>query len=183
MKVNVLLIALTMFGCSEVVTFELSQELKNELKSKDMVGDQLLTIYENYQHTLDRNNSLLGPDLDANGVRDDLDAFIEALQIDENKRGSVRQIARVFQQILSEDYSGAHERPLVVVNRLGEMHMRALACAIKVNLNPDDMVAVNRTIKSLTMNTKSRAHKYIGYNIASDGSISRVKDPNGEVCD
>ena len=53
--------------------------------------------------TLDRSDSLLGPDLDNNGIRDDIEAYILTQNFTEPIKKAAQQVAKAFSNILKAD--------------------------------------------------------------------------------
>ncbi|HAS6180758.1 TPA: chromosome partitioning protein ParA, partial [Vibrio vulnificus] len=68
------------------IQIEKTDELIATLKSQKTINDQLMVIYERYEPLLDRSDSLTGPDTNQDGIRDDIEAFIDALEVAEPVR-------------------------------------------------------------------------------------------------
>jgi hypothetical protein len=72
---------------------------------------------------LDRSRDLRGPDVNDNGVRDDIEADIDALSLTDPQRKAAMQTARVQQRSMPIDLT---DRPTVVA--LGDASMTATKC-------------------------------------------------------
>ncbi len=51
-----------------------------ELKAQRTIDDQLRLLYERFE-PCDRSDSLTGTDANNDGIRDDIEAFIDALEV------------------------------------------------------------------------------------------------------
>lgn len=80
------------------VVIEKTPELIQELNAQPTIDDQFGVIYENFEHRLDRSESLTGRDGNNNGIRDDIEAFIDALEITEPVRNVLKQNAHYQQE-------------------------------------------------------------------------------------
>ena len=87
----------------------LSEEDRQALESASTTKEQLTYLYQNFEPVLNRDDTLKGVDADENGIRDDIDEFINALVIPENERDFFRQNARYLQTVFDYDYSGGTE--------------------------------------------------------------------------
>jgi len=120
---------------------------------------------------LERSSMIEGIDIDSNGVRDDIDAYIAKTYTVEAQRRAAWQMARAYQAMLLVDKSD--ERALDEVSRQSS---RAVACLDHTYPNNGDSAsfyAVVETLRSLTTNTKERLQSYLAYNKARSGSVSQ----------
>lgn len=128
---------------------------------------------------LERLPMIEGIDIDRNGVRDDIDAYITKTYPDEAQRRAALQMARAYQAMLLVDKSD--ERALDEVSR---QSFRAVACQKFAFLGDAGRIAsyqMMRELRSVTTNTKERLQAYLAYNKARSGSVS-VR-PEGNTCE
>lgn len=129
--------------------------------------------------TLERGDSIAGTDANANGVRDDIERYLETRYTTPAERAAAMQMARAFQQMLLVDKHDA-----VALDAVSELGSRAIVCGSSVFAGPDASVELSRmttTLESMTTNTKFRLLAYLGYNKARSGSVSTM--PKGASCD
>jgi hypothetical protein len=126
---------------------------------------------------LDRSTSIAGPDVNNNGIRDDIDAWIAALPISDVQKKAVQQDARVQQATLLVDLTSKSE-----LKRIGDLIARSVQC-MYFSFQPDYQQGFDLAsqVEAITANTKERAMQYLAYNRARSGSVtSSVK---GNTCD
>lgn len=125
---------------------------------------------------LDRSIGLAGPDTNANGIRDDVEAYIETSYTTPAQRAAVQQIAAVLQAALLVDTTNT-----VAVRSISSRSSRAVNCIYK-NFNGKNgskqPAIVASEIESLTMNTKPRLLKYLAYSKALDGATMAMSEGN-----
>jgi len=128
---------------------------------------------------LDRSNTLLGPDVNSNGVRDDIDAYLAANYTSSDQLSAATQFAKGMQNSLKVDPT---DLPAV---RLVDLEgSRAINCIFskfeggKISREP---ARVGSEIESMTANTKQRLLAYLKYNKALDGTSSSI--PEGDTCE
>jgi hypothetical protein len=122
---------------------------------------------------LDRSSSITGPDVNNNGVRDDIEAYIAALQLTEVQKKALMQDAKALQMALTVDTTDK-----VAVQKVGEIMMASSKCIGGRIINFTDY---SLKIESITANTKERAKQYIKFNTASSGSVTSL--PSGDTCE
>ena len=121
--------------------------------------------------SLDRSSSLAGPDANGNGIRDDIDSWIQRHMASAAQKAALAQGARATQRTLTVDVGNEAALRAVVV----EQHA-AIKCAVRRGVASTDLM----TLQGLTANTKERASAYMKYNEALDGSV--VESPEGDGC-
>jgi hypothetical protein len=126
---------------------------------------------------LDRSSDLRGPDLDNNGIRDDIDAWIAAQPITDIQKKATQQMAKVQQAKLLVDLNDQS-----ALQALGEKTAAAVVCmsdsfALERQAGRD----LGNQIEAITANTKERAKQYIAYNRARSGSVTEL--PSGNTCE
>lgn len=126
--------------------------------------------------TLDRSASIAGPDANANGIRDDVDAYINNQGYNAAKLKSAQQTARAIANIL-------------VVNINNQDELRATDLSLQKSINcvfsnfadANQSAVVIKNIEKITANTKPRVEAYIKYQIAMDGKV--LASPQGDTCE
>ncbi|MEO6603933.1 MAG: hypothetical protein ABIQ16_28880 [Polyangiaceae bacterium] len=130
---------------------------------------------------LDRSTDVRGPDLDANGVRDDIDRFIAAQAYTSAQRAAAEQLARGLESALVLAGPGAvtttAARPisLTVGNAIHCVFSRF--DAPRGALSPQ---AVAATYHKLIANTEPRVRAYLRYDHALEGTVYTL--PRGDSC-
>jgi hypothetical protein len=126
---------------------------------------------------LDRTDSIAGIDANANGVRDDIERYIEKKYTAPAQRKAAMQKARVFQEKLLVDKRD--EAALDAVSYRGSV---AIACSLPAFPGPEGAIQgseMSRELESMTTNTKARLLAYLAYNKARSGSVSTMpREPN-----
>ncbi|WPB56487.1 hypothetical protein [Xylophilus sp. GOD-11R] len=123
---------------------------------------------------LDRTDTLEGIDSNNNGVRDDIDTFIESLPLSRKQKSAAMQKARALQGILFVDLTDkaalqkSSDRTMAATNCLGDML-------------PDAFYVLSEKIQAMTANTNLRLRRYMQYNAARSGSVTTM--PSGDSCE
>ena len=126
---------------------------------------------------LDRTDSLTGIDADGNGIRDDLDRYIDRSFGDPAQREAAIRLTKTIQQTLLVDLSN-HVRLMEVARR----HTRDLACFSSKFDHDDAAGSQHRAqLHSLTTNTKARLLAYLRFDRALSGQVFRM--PEGDGCE
>ncbi len=122
---------------------------------------------------LDRSSDVKGPDVNANGVRDDIEAYINALPLTPKQIKAALQDAKANQLALTVDISDK-----AALQQVGDISMAAGNCLGDVLI---DFYALSRKIEAMTANTRERTKRYLAYNAARSGSSTSM--PNGDTCE
>ncbi|MDA0128505.1 chromosome partitioning protein ParA [Vibrio sp. MarTm2] len=162
---------------------ELTPQLIDQLKSQPTIDDQLGILYDKFEPLLDRSDSLVGVDANEDGIRDDIEAFIDALQISEPERRAIKQNARYSQEILSHDYSEKTRENKRKAYEIARKYDIVIACKDYVGIPLDDAINTSRTITALTYNTKSRTMAYLTYNKVLSGLAFTSLDSEAKHCE
>lgn len=127
---------------------------------------------------LERTDSILGIDQDKNGIRDDIDAYINEKYTDELQKKAVQQFARVSQLKLAVNLEDE-----VALKESSNEADRATTCVYKrFNNDPNiDASDVIDEIASITKNTRKRLRAYYKYSNALDGFVFTI--PQRDYCD
>ena len=126
---------------------------------------------------LDRSASITGPDVNNNGVRDDIEDYIASLPLSAVQKRAALQKAKALQNTLIVDIQDK-----TALQKVGDGLMASTNCLGDV-MAPDSQgrSELSGKIESMTANTKARAQRYIQYNSARSGSVTRL--PAGDTCE
>ncbi|MGO4395654.1 hypothetical protein AB4Z46_30285 [Variovorax sp. M-6] len=125
---------------------------------------------------LDRSRDISGPDLNRNGVRDDIEAWIHTRPINESQRRALMQKARDLQMTLLIDL-----KDKAGLDRSGDRLMASTKCAGDRFDPRSESYGYTRKIEAMTANTRERAARYAQYNAARSGSSTTY--PSGDTCE
>ena len=103
---------------------------------------------------LDVSDTLLGTDRDAEGVRDDIQAYVEKTYLVLKQKRAAMQKAAAMQKILAGSPNASRSSS------------EAIACLFSVFEGPDPHI-VSRQIEALTFNTPKRKAAYAAYNASA----------------
>ncbi|MGR5299294.1 chromosome partitioning protein ParA [Vibrio mediterranei] len=163
---------------------EKTPELVQALKAQPTIDGQLRLLYDRYEPMLDRSDSLTGPDENQDGIRDDIEAFINALEVTDPVRNVIKQSARDRQKNLYyDDWSNNSDDNITKAWRMGDEYEKILACYQFVGVDIDDIINTEDTLTALTYNTKARTMNYIAYNHLQDGSYSVSLPAEAQYCE
>jgi len=122
--------------------------------------------------------TLEGVDADGNGIRDDVDAFIELNYSTEQQRGAASQLAAHFQRTLLTDKSDR-----AALKRQSVLGARAVGCIydrFDGAGGSKQPAAVVYELEAVTANTKPRLKAYLAYSKGLDGTV--ISLPEGDTC-
>ena len=128
---------------------------------------------------LDRSNYLAGIDMDSNGVRDDIQIFIDATYSDASQHAATIQSAKALQKAILVDTSNT-----IAVKEANKMISEADHCIYSQfdGTNNSKLPAqVSQEIESLMTNTKERLLAYLGFSKALNGTSWTT--PEGDTCE
>lgn len=127
--------------------------------------------------TLDRSSSLAGPDTNNDGVRDDINRWVDAQSYSAPEKKAIHQFARTVQQTLLVNAKDKQE-----ARRAAEAMFIAIHCARMAfepgSRKPSQSV---KHLEAITANTKERAMQYILFSGALDGMTFEM--PTELKCD
>ncbi len=147
---------------------------------------QVLAMEDSGEITkLDRTDSLLGTDSNNNGIRDDIDTYINQTFTNPKEQKAVRQLASALQATLSVgtilDEAQRREQAKQAALTAG----RAQDCVyITLSQSDTDLSRfhdITTKLESYTANTKPRLQAYLAYDSALDGTVHQLQDEG--VCD
>ncbi|MDZ4281902.1 MAG: hypothetical protein U1C04_14180 [Hydrogenophaga sp.] len=128
---------------------------------------------------LERTDTIAGIDANANGVRDDIEQYIEKKYTVPAEGAAAMQMARAYQPMLLVDTND-----LAALDEVAAAAMRGVHCVSLVYPSVERFTEGHRMameIEALTTNTKPRLLAYLAYNKARSGAVSRL--PEGDTCD
>ncbi len=115
---------------------------------------------------LEREPTLGGIDTNANGVRDDIERYIEKKYTEPAQRKAAMQTARALQRMLLVDTSNP-----VAVEAAVDASARAVDCIFDTFAGVEGS-QLSQAIESMSTNTKDRLKAYVAFNKAASGSVS-----------
>ncbi|RSD30481.1 chromosome partitioning protein ParA [Vibrio pectenicida] len=166
-----------------ILSIEKTPKLSAKLKAQKTIDGQLRLIYERFEPMLDRSDSLTGTDTNQSGIRDDIEAFIDALEVSESVRNALKQNARFTQENLYHDFSQKTDENIRKALDISYKFDKVLACEEFVGIDIDDIINTSNTITALTYNTKARTMAYLAYNHLLDGSVSTLLAAEEQYCE
>jgi hypothetical protein len=130
---------------------------------------------------LDRSAALPGPDLNSNGIRDDIDNYLTTLNLPLSMRTAAEQLARALQEAVV-----VNSADKVLTTPIRDRATKGIACVwdrfpqdpSSGQLSASQMV---HSIEKLTANTRARVISYMTYNGSLNGSVSSL--PSGDSCE
>jgi hypothetical protein len=116
---------------------------------------------------LDRTDSLIGTDVDQNGVRDDIDAFITREYPLEPQRKAALQTARALQKALLVEEGDVNNAKATMRETA-----RGIDCVYEKFPvgSPKSAAQVSRELEALTTNTKARLLAHLRFSKTLDGT-------------
>lgn len=128
---------------------------------------------------LDTTDTLRGVDKDDNGIRDDIDRYINSTPLKANQKQALSQYAEALQSSLLIDTTSKKS-----VKVSADTEMRALSCIFRT-IPYEDRESTNaiNEILGATMNTALRKKSNKKLSSALDGSIIHVPNSEQKVCD
>lgn len=127
---------------------------------------------------LDRTSTVAGIDADQNGIRDDIQAYINTTYPVPEQQKAVSQYARSLQAKLLVNPKDKYQ-----VRASSDASVKGMSCIyekVPVDNSPQAARVVGE-IFSLTTNTKQRLKAYMAFDQAMDGAV--ISLPTGKVCD
>lgn len=126
---------------------------------------------------LDRSSTIAGPDANSDGVRDDINKWLDAQPLAEPQKRAAMQLARTFQRALLVNATDRDAAAAIADTNYAAM--RCLSAAYEPNAPEPRKVGF--ALEAMTANTKERAMQYIKYNAALGGMA--FQRPTNPKCD
>lgn len=149
-----------------------TKELESSQKISELESSGLIP-------KLERGPTLAGIDNDKNGIRDDIDEYIDNNYIEQPQRKAVEQSAKALQTLLLANKDN--------INSLKNANIKlseAIYCVF-LTFNDENSLKtpekVSHEIESITTNTKERLLSYLTVMKKLDGTSWSI--PNGNTCE
>ena len=124
---------------------------------------------------LDRTTTLAGTDGNTNGIRDDIETYINGLPDTDAQKNALRQTARAFTSVLATNLADGN-----ALNASSTKLSNASSCLFKQY--PSALASKRaREMEKLHINTRLRFDAYDAYNAALSGTTSLA--PVGDGCE
>ncbi len=124
---------------------------------------------------LDRSATVAGPDTNSNGVRDDIDRFIDAKADGTAQKQSLRMTSKAMGAAMLSDVANS-----TALRTATDTLNMAIACIWK-NYPADTAEKMVAEVRKVTVNTRVRYDAYMKYNAAVAGTV--IKLPKEVVCE
>lgn len=124
---------------------------------------------------LDRTSSVAGVDADKNGVRDDIDAYINSLNYSTIQKAALRQASSSITLAITSDFTNSTS-----VQTAGDLISNSVHC-IYSTFDGDTAREMVHNIEKYTINTRQRVDAYLKLGEASNGKEFSV--PRTDTCD
>ena len=129
--------------------------------------------------SLDRTSTIEGIDSDGNGVRDDIEEYIDSTYIKTEQKSAVLQAAKAMQEALLADKTDS-----IAVKEVAYKNVLATKCIylkFSGGSSSKEPSLVASEIETITTNTKLRLLEYLELNKALDGTSWSL--PVGDTCE
>lgn len=123
---------------------------------------------------LNQDESVNGPDGNANGVRDDLDVYVNGLPFDDGQKSAMRQLSAALEQAMKIDLQNADAKALA-----STAIANAAAC-LHAKFPTAQSSQMSRDVQHFTVNTPNRIAAYRKFDAAMGGSTFKL--PKGDGC-
>ncbi len=153
-----------------------ASNITTQLSDKEKIQELEAT---NALPKLDRSTTLSGADLNANGVRDDIDNYITSMYTSHAQNKAATQIAKVIQSAILVDKADSNSVRAIAIST-----GRAVNCVFtQFTATTGEMgpAVVLSKLQSLTTNTKARLVAYLEFSNALSGTVGTL--PEGDTCD
>jgi hypothetical protein len=119
---------------------------------------------------LDRSSSIKGPDANNNGIRDDIETWINNQNLPPQTAAPLRVLANVLQTTLTIETT--NQQAVSILNA----RMDAAIVCITSQKTPSEaeIRRILRELEAITANTKERTYAYIAYNESQNGTTSKL---------
>lgn len=128
---------------------------------------------------LDRSMDQLGSDANANGVRDDIDAWIAGRALSVQRTKALTRAAKTAQAALT--VNAADSSAVRAVARQGARDINCMFTLFAGDTASNNGIEFHKAIEKYTFNTKPRVLAYITFNKALSGAVLSL--PSGDTCD
>lgn len=133
------------------------------------------SIFESLRPALDRSDDVYGPDVNKDGVRDDIASFIAGADVTEQQRRYLMHYAAGMQRQVTYE-QGAIDNP----DQFARDMAQADVCVLSSFDDLEKAVFYHKKVQNYTANTKERARRLFAYSGSRDGTVVRL--PSAESC-
>lgn len=126
---------------------------------------------------LDRTTDITGMDLDKNGVRDDIDRWVQSQPFSTDQKKAATQLAVAIQSSLVVDIS--NDIALRAVQTASREAVTCIFARFPTDAQPNPSKVIH-SLQKYTVNTRERVMVYLAYNHALNGSVNKI--PPGDNC-
>ena len=123
---------------------------------------------------LNNDEDIAGPDLDGNGVRDDLDTYVNSLPDTESQKNALRQGFRTLREAILIDTADKNAV-------LDVMKKSAASVWCIYSQYDSDAGKKSNYVEKYSINTKARLKAYAAFNAAASGHSAVM--PRGDGCE
>lgn len=120
-----------------------------------------------------------GPDINNNGIRDDIETYIATNYTSTTQRTAAEQFARVMQAAMLVDKADIAAAKAIALQ--GSKAVNCIYSRFDGNAGSKQPSAVVEELKSVSTNTKARLLAYLAYSKALDGTAGSI--PEGDTCE
>lgn len=165
-----LAISLMIMGCNDSSDSNSTTELSPEEQIQKLEQSGELP-------KLDRSTDIAGPDLNDNGIRDDIEAYLELRYTGDQLNASL-QAAKSAQNMLLVDKTDdiAVKETIIALSRA----QNCLFLSFSGEDGATQGASVSEEIEAITTNTKERLLEYMAFAEALDGKTWTL--PTGDTC-
>ncbi|WP_133154222.1 MULTISPECIES: hypothetical protein [Vibrio] len=178
MKIRFLIVPLvSMFmGCNDLRKIE---EVPNDkLPPAAPVSEEELELPETLP-SLEREPTLVGVDNDDNGIRDDIERYIDNNYLELDQKQAAGQYAKALQHTLVVDLTDINA--VKSANRKLSEADHCIYSRFDGSNNSTQPAQVSQELESITTNTKERLLAYLAFARALDGTSWSI--PKGDTCE
>ena len=159
-----------LFKISLIVLSLLSVAVNATLPQDTIEAGLQAMIDQGLMPELDTTETLGGVDADADGLRDDIKAWIDTLTVNSDQKKSITGNAKAMQTIMLVVLNDATAVDTAFANSL-----TSIVCMVNVFYDDFDKAnEIRKDIQSYTANTILRSQKSITYNNKLGGSVSGI---------
>ncbi len=128
---------------------------------------------------LDRSSDIQGPDVNNNGIRDDVETFIATNYASPPQRAAAEQFAKVIQAAMLVDKNDPAAVKATSLKSSKAVH--CIYARFDGNAGTKQPAAVVEEVESISASTKARLLAYLAFSKALDGTAGSV--PEGDTCE
>jgi hypothetical protein len=152
--------------------------------TKKSLGERILAAIQKLElrgdlPKLDRSDSVMGPDKDNNGVRDDIDAYVASLPDSPEEKAALLQMSASFSLMMVSAEDSEPDKEALRYASLAST--RALHCLHETYVGSNVPTSKLNLMRKLMVNTRARMEAYARYNSSVSGWVFTM--PREDTCD